>query len=124
MGSCKENDIRVKVNLNKRVDQSEEVHASRLLHHDVNLITILHLECLGCVILFDSLTIKNEATLVVAESLSLTVRIHQFLQLSLLLDLEKDFGTVLCLHFDVQLLAYCSCIGFTLLLLTWVHDKK
>ena len=120
MTCCKESDIRVKVNLNKRVDLSE-VHASRLLHHDINLVTILHLECLGRIILFDSLSIKNEAALVVAQSLSLTVRIHQFLQLSLLLDLEKDFSTVLRLHFDVQLLACCSCICFTLLLLTWVH---
>ena len=86
---------------------------SCLLDHDIDLVAILHLEAVGRIIVLDPLSIKNEAALVVGETLSLAVGVHQFLQLSGPFDFEVDFGTILSLHLDVDVLVFSSggCFG-------------
>ena len=88
---------------------------SCLLHHNVDLVSILHFECVGGVVLFYPLTVKNEAALIVAQALSLAVRVHQLLQLRRLLYLEEDLSPILRLNLDVQLLSSsawgCFCGG-------------
>ena len=72
-----------------------------MLDHDVDFVSVLHLEGLWRVVLLDALTVEDEATLIVAEALALAVGVHQLLELRLLLDLEEDLGAVLCLNLDV-----------------------
>ena len=79
-----------------------------MLDHDVDLVAILHFKAVRRIIVLDSLSIKNEAALVVGETLSLAVGVHQFLQLSGPLDFEVDFGTILSLHLDVDVLVFAS----------------
>ena len=75
--------------------------AAGLLDHYVDFVAVLHLERLWCVVVFDPLAVKNEAALVIRQTLALAVGVHEFLQLRLLLDLKEDFGSILCLHFNV-----------------------
>lgn len=72
-----------------------------LFNHDVDFVSVFHFECFRRVVLLDALAIEDEAALVVAKTLSLAVCIHEFLKLSLLLYLKKDFGSVLRLDLDV-----------------------
>lgn len=79
---------------------------SGLLHHDINLIAVLHLERVRRVIIFDALTIKNEPALIVGKALSLAVGIHQLFQLRRSLDFKEDLSAVLRLDFDVDVLLF------------------
>ena len=56
--------------------------ASCLLNHDIDLVTVLHLEAVRRVVVLDPFSVKNEAALVIGEALSLAVSIHQLFQLS------------------------------------------
>ena len=100
-----------------------------LFNHHIDLISVFHLERSRCIVVFDALSVENEATLVVAEALALTISIHQFLKLCGFLYLKEDFGAILRLHFDVELLAACSFwgsgsrVGCRFLLVT-VHPER
>ena len=88
--------------------------ASSLFDHDINLVPVLHLQSLGGVLVLYSLPIKDEATLVVGESLSRAVGVHQFLQLGAPLDFEVDFCPILSLHLDVNMESVLVCGGGSL----------
>ena len=79
-----------------------------MLDHDIDLVAVLHFKAVRRIIVLDPLSIKNEAALVVGETLSLAVGVHQFLQLSGPLDLEVDLCTILSFHFDVDVLVFSS----------------
>ena len=103
---------------------------SSLFHHNIDFITILHLETVRSVIVFDSFTIEDESALVACETLSLAVSVHQLLQLSSPFDFEVDLGAILRFDFDIDVLVLggssggsvsssggsisrCGCIGIS-----------
>ena len=85
-----------------------DIGPTSLLDHHVDFITIFHFEAIWTVLVFDSFSIKNEAALVVGESLSLAVCVHQFLELGGSLDFEVDLGPILSFHFDIDMKVFAS----------------
>ena len=82
-----------------------------LLDHDIDFIAILHFEAIGRVIILNSLSVEDEAALVIGEALPLAVGVHQLLQLRGPLDLEVNLGTILGLHLDVDVLLFLACFS-------------
>ena len=80
-----------------------------LLDHDVDLIAVLHLKAVRRVIVLDSLSVEDEAALVVGETLSLAVSVHQLFQLGGPFDLEEDLSPILGFHLDVDVLVLRGC---------------
>ena len=80
-----------------------------MFDHDVDLVTIFHLEAVWSVVVLDPLSVEYEAALVVGEALPLAVGVHEFLELGGPLDLEVDFGSILRLNLDVDMLVLASC---------------
>ena len=59
-------------------DLLKSIAATCLLYHDIDFVTIFHFQGLWCVVVFNALSIENEATLVIRKTLSLAVGIHEF----------------------------------------------
>ena len=91
---CYSKDIKFSIRLFNRA-------ASGLFDHHIYLVAILHFKCVGRIIFFYSLSIKNEATLIIRQALSLAVCVHQLLELGGFLDLKEDFRTILGFDFNI-----------------------
>ena len=75
-----------------------------MLDHDIDLVAVFHFKAVRRIVVLDSLSIENEAALIICETLSLAVGIHQFLQLSGPFDLKVNFGSILSLNLDIDVL--------------------
>ena len=80
--------------------------AACLLNHNINFITVFHFESIGRVIILESFSVENEAALVAGEALPLAVCIHKFFELSGSFDLKENLGSILGLHFDIDMLLF------------------
>ena len=73
-----------------------------LFDHNIDLVSVLHLQFLRSVVVLESLAIEDKSALVAGKSLPGAVGVHQLLQHGGPLDLEVDLCAVLCLHLDVD----------------------
>lgn len=76
--------------------------ASCLLLKYINSVFVLHLQLCRCVRFIDGLSVEPKAYLTNRQSLSFAVRLHEFAERSVPLDLELNHRPVLTSHLEVD----------------------
>ena len=72
--------------------QESLLSSSDLLDHHINLVSVLHVELLGGLTFVQAFSVEEEADIGDVEALTLAVGIHELLELSGILDLEKEYN--------------------------------
>nr|AFK37324.1 unknown [Medicago truncatula] len=80
---------------------------SCLMKHGVNFIPIFHLQLIGSLFSTETTPIKEKSNGVEIHRLTITVSIHKLFQLSVPLDPEEHFITILTLDLEVDVSTTC-----------------
>merc|ERR1719411_2602541 len=78
--------------------------SASLLGENVDSVVVLHVKASRRVGFVDRGSVESESDLVDVKSLAVAVRVHEFFQLSILLNLELDDTSVLSAHLQVDVL--------------------